>query len=148
MKRFLHQTWSVVDFLNCAFAHIRYLQEPQVRSRSVLFELEDVKYILQGRKWLSEQERLQQQGACFKNCKQIQFKYVRSHGVMVSTLDFDSSDPSSNLGGTYRWSFLLNSTTFCVLYENQSKWRIIKKIFSRIGSRVYIRWEKVENSDK
>ena len=26
---------------------------------------------------------------------------VRSHGVMVSTLDFESSDPSSNLGGTY-----------------------------------------------
>lgn len=24
----------------------------------------------------------------------------RSHGVMVSTLDFESSDPSSNLGGT------------------------------------------------
>ena len=27
---------------------------------------------------------------------------LRSHGVMVSTLDFESSDPSSNLGGTYR----------------------------------------------
>ena len=26
--------------------------------------------------------------------------YIRSHGVMVSTLDFESSDPSSNLGGT------------------------------------------------
>jgi hypothetical protein len=26
--------------------------------------------------------------------------YDRSHGVMVSTLDFESSDPSSNLGGT------------------------------------------------
>ncbi|KAF8777783.1 hypothetical protein HNY73_014589 [Argiope bruennichi] len=25
---------------------------------------------------------------------------VRFHGVMVSTLDFESSDPSSNLGGT------------------------------------------------
>ena len=25
---------------------------------------------------------------------------ARSHGVMVSTLDFESSDPSSNLGGT------------------------------------------------
>ena len=24
----------------------------------------------------------------------------RSYGVMVSTLDFESSDPSSNLGGT------------------------------------------------
>ena len=26
--------------------------------------------------------------------------HERSHGVMVSTLDFESSDPSSNLGGT------------------------------------------------
>ena len=26
---------------------------------------------------------------------------ARSHGVMVSTLDFESSDPSSNLGGTF-----------------------------------------------
>ena len=25
---------------------------------------------------------------------------LRFHGVMVSTLDFESSDPSSNLGGT------------------------------------------------
>ena len=25
---------------------------------------------------------------------------ARSHGVMVSTLDFEYSDPSSNLGGT------------------------------------------------
>ena len=25
---------------------------------------------------------------------------IWSHGVMVSTLDFESSDPSSNLGGT------------------------------------------------
>ena len=30
-----------------------------------------------------------------------------SHGVMVSTLDFESSDPSSNLGGT---SYLLHAT--------------------------------------
>ena len=27
-------------------------------------------------------------------------KFCGSHGVMVSTLDFESSDPSSNLGGT------------------------------------------------
>ena len=26
-----------------------------------------------------------------------------SHGVMVSTLDSESSDPSSNLGGTLQW---------------------------------------------
>ena len=28
-------------------------------------------------------------------------KYIGSYGVMVSTLDFESSDPSSNLGRTY-----------------------------------------------
>jgi hypothetical protein len=28
-------------------------------------------------------------------------KHLRSHGVMVSTLDFESSDPSSSLGGTF-----------------------------------------------
>ena len=28
---------------------------------------------------------------------------VGSHGVMVSTLDSESSDPSSNLGGTLIW---------------------------------------------
>ena len=28
-------------------------------------------------------------------------KHLRFHGVMVSTLDFESSDPSSNLGGTW-----------------------------------------------
>ena len=33
----------------------------------------------------------------------------RSHGVMVSTLDFESSDPSSNLGGT--------STFFRMIFE-------------------------------
>ena len=27
----------------------------------------------------------------------------RSHGVMVSSLDSESSDPSSNLGGTLQW---------------------------------------------
>ena len=35
-------------------------------------------------------------------------KWVRSHGVMVSTLDSESSDPSSNLGGTCNlFSFFL-----------------------------------------
>ena len=32
---------------------------------------------------------------------------LRFYGVMVSTLDFESSDPSSNLGGT---SYLLHAT--------------------------------------
>ena len=31
---------------------------------------------------------------------------VGSYGVMVSTLDFESSDPSSNLGGTSGIGFL------------------------------------------
>ena len=31
----------------------------------------------------------------------------RSHGVMVSTLDFESSDPSSNLGGTSPYLLVL-----------------------------------------
>ena len=34
---------------------------------------------------------------------------ARSHGVMVSTLDFESSDPSSSLGGT---SFFIFTLTF------------------------------------
>ena len=33
----------------------------------------------------------------------------RPHGVMVSTLDFESSDPSSSLGGTFHFSFFLFS---------------------------------------
>ena len=46
--------------------------------------------------------------------------YRRSHGVMVSTLDFESSDPSSNLGGTYSCSsifliFLLHGSIFLLL---------------------------------
>ena len=35
-------------------------------------------------------------------------KEVRSYGVMVSTLDFESSDPSSNLGGTSEFPFFDN----------------------------------------
>ena len=31
---------------------------------------------------------------------------VRSRGVMVSTLDFESKDPSSSLGGTSSFFFL------------------------------------------
>ena len=44
---------------------------------------------------------------------------TRSHGVMVSTLDSESSDPSSNLGGTYQiFSHLefQNSTQFSVIF--------------------------------
>ena len=39
-----------------------------------------------------------------------------SHGVMVSTLDFESSDPSSNLGGTSEVFFFGKSETFGVTY--------------------------------
>ena len=44
-----------------------------------------------------------------------------SHGVVVSTLDFESSDPSSNLGGTSEVFLLLicfigKSETFGVAY--------------------------------
>ena len=39
---------------------------------------------------------------CDKLVKDFYFKlFVRSHGVMVSTLDSESSDPSSHLGGTF-----------------------------------------------
>jgi hypothetical protein len=33
--------------------------------------------------------------------KSVECKIMRSRGVAVITLDFESSDPSSNLGGTY-----------------------------------------------
>jgi hypothetical protein len=35
---------------------------------------------------------------------------LRFYGVMVSTLDFESSDPSSNLGRTYHFYSLSNVT--------------------------------------
>ena len=35
----------------------------------------------------------------FKSHKKI-FSFKRSHGVMVTTLDSESKDPSSSLGGT------------------------------------------------
>ena len=39
--------------------------------------------------------------------------YHRSHGVMVSTLDFESSDPSSNLGGTSLSQTFISFFCFC-----------------------------------
>ena len=38
-------------------------------------------------------------------------RHVRFYGVMVSTLDFESSDPSSNLGRTYSF--------FCCLFKSK-----------------------------
>ena len=40
--------------------------------------------------------------------KLLQLSCARSHGVMVSTLDFESSDPSSNLGRTW-WEYICYS---------------------------------------
>ena len=44
--------------------------------------------------------------------KFLQLSCARSHGVMVSTLDFESSDPSSNLGGTW-WEYICYSNSLC-----------------------------------
>ena len=49
--------------------------------------------------------------------------YRGSHGVMVSTLDFESSDPSSNLGGTYLYIpflFIFLQIFFKILFINSS----------------------------
>ena len=45
-----------------------------------------------------------------KQCKRNLCRWP--HGVMVSTLDFESSDPSSNLGGTCPVTLLVSSFTF------------------------------------
>ena len=45
---------------------------------------------------------------------------VRSHGVMVSTLDFESSDPSSNLGGTW-WECIRCSNSPCSFWYLKTK---------------------------
>ena len=44
-----------------------------------------------------------------------------SHGVMVSTLDFESSDPSSNLGGTF-----IHKIFFVPLKGNWEKMTLLK----------------------
>ena len=44
-------------------------------------------------------------------------KNAWSHGVMVSTLDSESSDPSSNLGGTYRYFFLFLSVLIVIIHN-------------------------------
>ena len=43
--------------------------------------------------------------------------YTGSHGVMVSTLDFESSDPSSNLGGTSKDLFFLHNKPIFLYYD-------------------------------
>ena len=48
---------------------------------------------------------------------------ARSHGVMVSTLDFESSDPSSSLGGT---SFLFSlSQLFSQLLPSHTQYSLL-----------------------
>ena len=45
------------------------------------------------------------------------------HGVMASTVDFESSDPSSNLGGTYSYRFI-TFVGLCPFYVvNVSTWK-------------------------
>ena len=47
---------------------------------------------------------------------------ARSRGVMVSTLDSESSDPSSNLGGTYSFSFSqVQTATLNVVWPARSQ---------------------------
>ena len=41
---------------------------------------------------------------------------VGSYGVMVSTLDFESSDPSSNLGGTLHFFLHLSMRKMGIVY--------------------------------
>lgn len=41
---------------------------------------------------------------------------MRFHGVMVSTLDSESSDPSSNLGGTYCFADPQSILCVCLLH--------------------------------
>ena len=41
----------------------------------------------------------------------------RFHGVMVSTLDSESSDPSSNLGGT--WAFFIDHSNLKLCFRQQ-----------------------------
>ena len=46
-----------------------------------------------------EKKAVSRTGVCCHEAK-LGVHHVRSHGVMVSTQDFESCDPSSNLGGT------------------------------------------------
>lgn len=62
---------------------------------------------------------------------------VWSHGVMVSTSDSESDDPSSNLGGTLKYDFFLNFLISCkialinyakILISSIKIWLIFKNI--------------------
>ena len=57
---------------------------------------------------------------------------ARSHGVMVSTLDFESSDPSSSLGGTSFFIFTL--TFFFSLYPSY----LLLSLFPRPETFIFI----------
>ena len=82
-------------------------------------------------------------------CLQEQCNWPR--GVMVSTLDSESSDPSSNLGGTYRiLNFISNQhyAYFCAIYhpicvlQAMRKWHRYdyltgRKVCARCGARTH-----------
>ena len=54
---------------------------------------------------------------------------LRFHGVMVSTLDFESGDPSSNLGGTFTFvgAALESTLLYCTFIPEKSR---VIQIFS------------------
>ena len=43
---------------------------------------------------------------------------------MVSTLDFESSDPSSNLGGTFLYTFLGSLVLFVLNVKVEPSWAV------------------------
>ena len=72
-----------------------------------------------------------------------EFFYIGSHGVMVSTLDFESSDPSSNLGGTSPMWFSLFSKKFSLLLCFK-----LSLASYRIYRYIVWKWEKTQNKTK
>ena len=69
--------------------------------------------------------------------KFINLKRARTHGVMVSTLDFESSDPSSNLGGSLHDDIFLIAYSRLVLFgirtdRNDINFLIFNKACKRV----------------
>ena len=59
----------------------------------------------------------------------------RFYGVMVSTLDSESSDPSSNLGGTYYFSFSqVQTATLNVVLPARSQVQYLA-VIAQLGER-------------
>ncbi len=59
---------------------------------------------------------------------EFSFLNIGSHGVMVSTLDSESSDPSSNLGGTY-FLILWLCLKILLFYFDKKSWFVKKDNF-------------------